>query len=196
MANKKYECNQICKFNNSSDGCVKPAYAICPMVHVGANYSGAAQYKDERAVSPEKASNLPTDLFDSVNYKSPIDVFVTDILHQIESQKDDEIYKAVVSVGINVDKEELLLALRYDRKQYEAGFLAGMAAAKPPIKTNADRLRAMSDRQLADFFSGKFAEVCCAEHNMTAIQLEAIKHNLFGIFMNWLKQPAEVDENG
>ena len=62
--------------------------------------------------------------------------------------------------------------------------------------TNADRLRAMSDRQLADFLSRKFSEVCCAEHNLTAIQLEAIKHNLFCILMNWLKQPAEVDENG
>ena len=61
---------------------------------------------------------------------------------------------------------------------------------KKPM-TNADRIRAMSDRELADFLSSKFSEVGLAEHNLTAIQLEAIKHNLFGIFMKWLSQPAE-----
>ena len=66
-------------------------------------------------------------------YKSPIEMFMSDIQHQIEKQKDDEIYKAVVSVGINVDKEELLRALRYDRQQYEQGFLAGKAATMDAI---------------------------------------------------------------
>ncbi len=64
-------------------------------------------------------------------------------------------------------------------------------AATMPTQTNADRIRAMSDRELADFLSGKFSEVCCAEHTLSIIQLEALKHNLFGIFMKWLKQPAE-----
>lgn len=41
-------------------------------------------------------------------YKSPIEVFITDIQHQIVKQRDDEIYQAVASVGINVDKDELL----------------------------------------------------------------------------------------
>ena len=62
-------------------------------------------------------------------YRSPIDMMMTDIRHQIEKQQDEEIYKAVVSVGINVDKEELIRALRYDRQQYEKGFLDGQAAA-------------------------------------------------------------------
>ena len=58
-------------------------------------------------------------------YKSPIDVLVADIQHQIAKQQDEEIYKAVVSVGINVDKEELLRALRYDREQYDKGYSDG-----------------------------------------------------------------------
>ena len=58
-------------------------------------------------------------------YKSPIDVLLADIQHQIAKQQDDEIYKAVVSVGINVDKEELIRALRYDREQYEKGYADG-----------------------------------------------------------------------
>ncbi len=62
-------------------------------------------------------------------------------------------------------------------------------------KTNADRIRAMSDRELADFLSSKFSEVGCEEHNLSAIQLEAIKHNLFCIFMKWLRQPTKENDN-
>jgi hypothetical protein len=58
-------------------------------------------------------------------YKSPIDVMIADIQHQIAQQQDEEIYKAVVSVGINVDKDELIRALQYDRRQYDKGYAAG-----------------------------------------------------------------------
>jgi hypothetical protein len=110
------------------------------MVHVGAYDSGVVQYKDEREVSPEKVDDLLMDLFDVSNYKSPIEVFVTDIQNQIEKQYDDEIYKAVVSIGVNVDKEELIRALKYDRQQYVAGLKAGMAAAKPEWIPVTERL--------------------------------------------------------
>ena len=60
-------------------------------------------------------------------YKSPIDMFVTDIQNQIVKQQDEEIYKAVVSVGINVDKDELIRALKHDRNQYEKGYRDGIA---------------------------------------------------------------------
>lgn len=59
--------------------------------------------------------------------------------------------------------------------------------------TNADRIRTMSDRELADFLSTKFSEVCCLEHELSKIQMDVLKHNLVGVFMNWLKQPAEVE---
>ena len=62
-------------------------------------------------------------------YNSPIEMFITDVHNQILKQQDENIYKAVMSTGINVDKDELLRALRYDRQQYEQGFLAGQAAA-------------------------------------------------------------------
>lgn len=62
--------------------------------------------------------------------------------------------------------------------------------------SNADRIRDMSDRDLAEFLSGKFAEVGYLRlneegHKLTKTQVEAIKYNLFGVFMKWLKQPAE-----
>ena len=53
-----------------------------------------------------------------MNYQSPIEV----IQSQMRSQIEDEIYKAVMKVGVNVDKDELLKALQYDRGQYQKGY--------------------------------------------------------------------------
>lgn len=54
-------------------------------------------------------------------YKSPIEI----IIGNMQTQIDDEIYRAVQNVGINVDREELLKALKYDRGQFEKGFRKG-----------------------------------------------------------------------
>lgn len=53
-----------------------------------------------------------------MSYQSPIEVIQTQMRNQIEG----EIYKAVMNVGVNVDKEELLKALKYDREQYQKGY--------------------------------------------------------------------------
>jgi hypothetical protein len=53
-----------------------------------------------------------------MSYQSPIEVIQTQMRNQIEG----EIYKAVMNVGVNVDKEELLKALQYDRGQYQKGY--------------------------------------------------------------------------
>ena len=58
-------------------------------------------------------------------YKSPIELLVTEIQHQIVKQQDEEIYKAVLNYVPNVDKEELIRALQYDRDQYEKGYSDG-----------------------------------------------------------------------
>ena len=58
-------------------------------------------------------------------YNSPIETLIADIQHQIAVQQEDEVYKAVVSVGINVDKKELIRALQYDRQQYDIGYADG-----------------------------------------------------------------------
>ena len=54
-------------------------------------------------------------------YESPINI----ITGQIKTNYEDEIFRAVQNVGINVDREELLKALEYDRGQYEEGFREG-----------------------------------------------------------------------
>lgn len=58
-------------------------------------------------------------------YKSPIDI----IYGQMETQMEGDILRAIQRYGINVDKEELLRALQYDRGQYEKGYADGKADA-------------------------------------------------------------------
>ena len=54
-------------------------------------------------------------------YESPIKI----ITGQIKTNYEDGIFRAVQNVGINVDREELLKALEYDRGQFEKGFKEG-----------------------------------------------------------------------
>ena len=63
-------------------------------------------------------------------YKSPIELLFTDIQNQIIEQQDEKIYEAVVHFVPNVNKEELLRALRYDRGQYEKGYADGIAESR------------------------------------------------------------------
>lgn len=57
-------------------------------------------------------------------YKSPIEM----IMGQIRTQQEDHVFKAVQEVGITVDKEELLKALKYDRDQYNKGYHDALVA--------------------------------------------------------------------
>lgn len=55
-------------------------------------------------------------------YKSPIEMIENGLQMQIEG----EILKAVMNVGVHVDKEELLKALKHDRDQYSKGYADGI----------------------------------------------------------------------
>ncbi len=55
------------------------------------------------------------------SYVSPITVLETEMQIRVE----DGVYKAVKNVGFDVDKDELMRALRYDRKQYQKGYDQG-----------------------------------------------------------------------
>lgn len=57
-------------------------------------------------------------------YESPIDI----IYGEIQTQIENDVLKAVQRVGVNVDKEELLKALQYDREQYSKGYADGLNA--------------------------------------------------------------------
>lgn len=58
-------------------------------------------------------------------YESPINLFVSDIATQVDKQIEATIVTAVQKVGIDVDKDELIKALAYDRNQYEKGYRDG-----------------------------------------------------------------------
>lgn len=76
---------------------------------------------------------LSQDLFisdvDLHGYKSPIEM----IQSQMQMQFDDNIMKAVYKTGINVNKEELLKALKYDRNQYNKGYKDGCAKCRQEL---------------------------------------------------------------
>lgn len=54
-------------------------------------------------------------------YESPINMIMGEYRCHIE----ENIFKAVQNVGVDVNKEELIKALAYDRKQYEKGYQEG-----------------------------------------------------------------------
>lgn len=66
-----------------------------------------------------------------MSYKSPIET----ISQGFRVQMEDNIMEAIHSYGINVDRDELVKALQYDRKQYEEGFIAGSKLDTNAIKS-------------------------------------------------------------
>ena len=62
-------------------------------------------------------------------YKSPINIF-EEIGNQFIQQKnkaiEDAVVEAVFNIGVTVDKEELIKALKYDREQYNKGYKDGI----------------------------------------------------------------------
>lgn len=58
-------------------------------------------------------------------YKSPIELFVSNI----QTQQEEGVLRAIQNVGVNVDKDELIKCLQYDRHQYEKGYFDGMHAS-------------------------------------------------------------------
>ncbi len=64
-------------------------------------------------------------------YKSPIEVAtilntqVERAVQSIHKELENRVYSAILQAGVNVDKEELIKALQYDRDQYLAGYADG-----------------------------------------------------------------------
>jgi hypothetical protein len=70
-------------------------------------------------------------------YESPIRIIestINSILTDLNTQKEDAIILEVQrSLGVDVDKEELLRALQYDRFQYDKGYADGRADAMAEV---------------------------------------------------------------
>lgn len=62
--------------------------------------------------------------------------------------------------------------------------------------TNADRIRAMNDAELARFMAERNVNemtllLLKEDYSQTATQIEALRHNVYCALMQWLKQPVE-----
>ena len=60
-------------------------------------------------------------------YESPIEVLYGQMQTEIEN---DLLVKCSQSVGYNIDKDELIKALKYEREQYKNGYSEGLNADK------------------------------------------------------------------
>lgn len=58
-------------------------------------------------------------------YDSPINVIYGKLQTKAQEDMENHIFESVQSVGVMVDKDELIKALQYDRQQYEKGFADG-----------------------------------------------------------------------
>lgn len=79
-------------------------------------------------------------------YKSPITLFhmdnyVSDLRKEINAKQEEYIMQSIVSMGIDVDKNELIKALQYDREQYEKGYKDGKEELQAKIDKAIDELR-------------------------------------------------------
>lgn len=85
-------------------------------------------------------------------YNSPIEMQLAELQTQILKQQEEDIYRAVVSYGVNVDKDELIRALQYDRAQYEKGY----ADATPKWISVKDRLPENDQTVLCFNYNGEY----------------------------------------
>lgn len=113
-----------------------------------------------------------------MSYESPITMYTERIVKDIMEKQDGYLMECVREVGFDVNKEELAKALAYDRDQYDKGYHDGRMY-QFPVMTNADRIRAMTDEELAEFI----------------VQMEVQGRDLCGTFgvkhwLDWLKQEA------
>ena len=68
---------------------------------------------------------------DLTGYVSPIEMLCTAVRMQTEEHQGQILMKTVQEAGFDVDKDELMKALRYDRHQYEKGYADAMKNAVP-----------------------------------------------------------------
>lgn len=83
-------------------------------------------------------------------YESPIEIIQRDIANGIQAKMENDICNVICSYGINVNRDELIKALNYDRQQYEKGY---RDACNRPGYFNTHQVACM----LADIFKDNCA---------------------------------------
>ena len=70
-------------------------------------------------------------------YQSPIEILTNSFIKEQAERLDNEIlYRATMETGIDIDRDELVKALQYDRNQYEKGYLDGIRAFAERLKNH------------------------------------------------------------
>lgn len=66
-------------------------------------------------------------------YESPLHLLIESYVKDIQEKQNKEIeeytYNYIQTIGIDIDKDELIKALNYDRNQYEKGYREGYQQA-------------------------------------------------------------------
>lgn len=88
-------------------------------------------------------------------YESPIEL----IAGQIETKIENDVMSAVQRYGINVDKDELIKALNYDRQQYAKGLNDAISVLKPKCKYLTKCMAYPDSREYCDWCT-LHEEVC------------------------------------
>ena len=63
-----------------------------------------------------------------MSYESPLELIVNDMALEMSKKFDSEVLTAIKKYHIDVNKDELIKALQYDRGQYEKGYQDGLKA--------------------------------------------------------------------
>ena len=71
-------------------------------------------------------------------YESPIEKIYGELQVQMAKEDENMVMNAVRKVGINVNKEELIKALHYDRNQYTKGYKDGKSDVLDKIRAEIE----------------------------------------------------------
>lgn len=118
-------------------------------------------------------------IFKSEGYQSPITFAFGEMTSEFIKQDEEAVLKAVMRCNVQVDKEELLKALKYDCNQFDKGFNAGFVEGCSAVE---DLLFYCDE----DFLKGEFREY---SEGFTIEDLIA-KYGAFYIIKQWNKWKA------
>lgn len=94
-----------------------------------------------------------------MSYESPIE-----IAEKMSNQVEKDIMEVVLSYGIKVDKDELVKALSYDRKQYEKGYA--------DAKAELERKKGKWIFHIDDLFPEESTQECSVCHEEESIKIQ------------------------
>lgn len=77
-------------------------------------------------------------MIDFSDYESPIKI----VLGEMQTKMENDIVTAVQSYSVEIDKEELLKLINYDRDQFKKGYISGMKWALYKFSTLIKELEA------------------------------------------------------